>query len=606
MNLLDRLKNEVLVGDGAIGTMLYSKGVGLDANFEHLNLVHPDLVLELHAEYIAAGSQIIETNTFGANYTKLQPIGLDKRVHDINLQGVKLARRAATGHDVLVAGSVGPLIRIKGEENEPSAAEMLEIYREQVLALAEGGVDLFILETFSDLQQIKAALEAAKQTQLPVIASVAYMEKGRTAAGSEVERVTVQLDEGGADVIGTNCGAGTLEMTQNIMRMAAVTGLPLAAFPNSGFPEYVDGRYIYRTTPEYFAEVALEMARAGANIIGGCCGTTPDHIRRLAAKIKGLPPAARAKKIQPPPIAETPKPAVRLAGFLGGWGRRKVVTVELDPPKGLDCEKILTGCRILKEAGADAINLAENPLARVRMGNIALASLIQRDINIEVIVHITCRDRNLLGLQSDLMGASLLGIRSILAITGDPASIGEQAGATSVFDLNSLSLIKLLHDLNGGVNGLGNPIDRGTGFTIGAAFNPNTSRMDAQTARLEKKIVNGARFAQTQPIYDVEVLDSMLRHTKHLHIPILPGILPLVSERNTEFLHNEVPGIVIPEDIRARMRGKEKEAGVREGLAIAKEFIEAAKERVGGFYIIPPFGKYKIAAELVRFIRGPV
>jgi methionine synthase / methylenetetrahydrofolate reductase(NADPH) len=603
MNLLDRLKNEVLVGDGAIGTMLYNKGIGLDSNFEHLNLVRPELVLELHREYIAAGAQLIETNTFGANYGKLQAIGLDKRVRDINLQGAKLARRAAAGLDVLVAGSVGPMVRIKGEEREPSPAEMLEMYRQQTLALAEGGVDLFILETFSDLQQIQTALAAAKATGLPVIASMAYMERGRTATGAEVEGITAQLAEAGADIIGANCGAGTLEMTRNIQRMAAVTNLPLAAFPNSGFPEYLEGRLIYRTTPEYFARMALEMAQAGANIVGGCCGTTPEHIRSIAAMLRGLRPAVRTTSSVPQPTTQQPEPVAVHPGFLNHWGKKKVITVELDPPKGLDCSKVLTGCRILKQAGADAINLAENPLARVRMGNIALARLIQQEEDIEVIVHITCRDRNLLGLQSDLMGASLLGIRSILAVTGDPASLGEQAGATSVFDLNSISLIKLLQDLNSGVNGLGSPIDRGTGFTIGAAFNPNTTRIEAQVTRLEKKIAGGACFVQTQPIYDVAVLDAMLNTTGHLDIPILPGILPLVSERNTEFLHNEVPGIVIPEAIRKRMRGKEKEAGIQEGLAIAREFISAIKDRVGGFYIIPPFGKYLVAAELVSFIR---
>jgi len=280
-----------------------------------------------------------------------------------------------------------------------------------------------------------------------------------------------------------------------------------------------------------------------------------------------------------------------------------VITVELDPPKGLDCGKVLEGCRVLLEAGADAINLAENPLSRVRMGNIALAELIQREVGIEVIVHITCRDRNLIGLQSDLMGASLLGIRSILAVTGDPASMGEQSGASSVFDLNSIGLIGLLRDLNAGLNGAGNSIDRGTGFTIGAAFNPNVQKMEVQVARLAKKAANGAHFVQTQPLFDLERLDTMLRLTDGINIPILPGILPLVSERNSEFLHNEVPGIEIPEKIRARMRGKSKEEGVREGLAIAREFIDAARDRVGGFYIIPPFGNQRIAAELVRYIR---
>ncbi len=604
MNFLDRIKNEVLVGDGAIGTMLYAKGVGLEANFEHLNLVRPGLVLELHNEYLAAGAQVIETNTFGANYPKLQALGLGKKVREINLQGARLACQAAAGRDAFVAGSVGPLARVKGEERELSADETLAMFREQCRALAEGGVQLFLLETFSDPGQVRIALAAAKETGLPVIASMAYLEGGRSAGGAEVESITAELAAAGADLIGINCGAGPLEVLRNIGRMARVTDLPLAAYPNSGFPEYVDGRYLYRATPDYFAGMAVEMAEAGAALIGGCCGTTPEHIRRIADRLKGMKPVARTAGVRIEVGAEPREPERGREGFLSQWGKEPIVTVELDPPKGLDCGKVIAGSRALKEAGADAINLAENPLARVRMGNIALADVIQREAGIEVIVHITCRDRNLLGLQSDLMGASLLGIRSILAVTGDPARLGEHQGATSVFDLNSFGLIKLLADLNGGHNALGNPIGGSAGFTIGCAFNPNTPRMEVQVERLEKKIANGARFAQTQPLYATARLRDMVDRTARLGIPVLPGILPLVSERNCEYLHNEVPGIVIPEEVRRRMRGKEKDAGVREGLAIAREFIEAVRDSVGGFYLIPPFGRHEIAVELVRVIKG--
>jgi homocysteine S-methyltransferase len=604
LNFLESLHNEVLVGDGAIGTMLYAKGVSIDANFEHLNLVRPELVLELHGDYLAAGAQVIETNTFGANYTKLSAIGLGSKVREMNLQGARLARQAAQAREVFVAGSVGPLVRIKGEERELSAAETLAIFREQCLALAEGGVDLFILETFSDAGQLKSALTAAKETGLPVVASMAYLEGGRSAQGDEIESVTAGLSAAGADLAGVNCGAGPLEVLRNIRRMARVTELPLAAYANSGFPEYLDGRYIYRATPDYFADMALEMAAAGAGLVGGCCGTTPEHIRRVAEKLKGVRPAAGRVAVRVEAGPERRGPEQGKAGFLTCWGVKKIVTVELDPPKGLDCARVLAGCRALQEAGADAINLAENPLARVRMGNIALANIIQREVGIEVIAHITCRDRNLLGLQSDLMGASLLGVRSILAVTGDPARLGEQAGASSVFDLNSFGLIKLLADLNAGCNALGNPIGGSAGFVIGCAFNPNTPRMEVQVERLEKKIANGARFAESQPVYDVARLIEMVERTAHLGVPILPGILPLVSERNCEYLHNEVPGIVIPEEVRRRMRGKEKDAGVREGLAIAREFITAVRDRVGGFYLIPPFGKHDIAVELVTFIKG--
>ena len=607
MTFLERIQHEILTGDGAIGTMLYNKGVSLEANFEHLNLIRPEMVRDLHREYLDAGAQVIETNTFGANYTKLAAIGLDRRVREINQRGAELARQVAgesSGREVFVAGSVGPLARPKGEERELSAAETLDIFRQQCSALAEGKVDLFILETFSDLKQLQAALQAAKETGLPALASMAYLEGGRTGGGDEVEGVAAALTGAGADLIGANCGAGPLEVLRNLERMAAVTPLPLAAFANSGFPEFRDGRYIYRATPEYFAERAVEMAQAGARLIGGCCGTTPEHIRQVAERLKGLHPAKRTVPVHVPVREQRQEQLPVQGGFLDKWGKEPVVTVELDPPRGLDCSKVLAGSLALKEAGADAINLAENPLARVRMGNIALGNLIQREVGIEVIVHITCRDRNLLGLQSDLMGASLLGIRNVLAVTGDPARLGEHAGATSVYDLNSFTLIKLLADLNTGINGLGSPIGGSTGFVIGAAFNPNTPKMEVQTARLAKKIANGAMFAQTQPIYDPARLREMLEHTGPLGIPVLPGILPLVSERNCEYLHNEVPGIVIPDAIRRRMRGKEKEAGVTEGLAIAKEFIAEVKGVVGGFYIIPPFGNWNIAVDLIRYIKG--
>ena len=598
---LERIAGEVLIGDGAIGTMLYAKGVALDANFEHLNLVRPELVLELHSEYLAAGAQVIETNTFGANYAKLSAIGIGSKVAEINRQGAVLARRAAKGRDALVAGSIGPLGRGKGEL---SPAEVAECFRVQAGALAEGGADLLILETFSELEELETAVAAAKETGLAVVANLAFGEGSRLAGGIAAESAALRLVAAGADLVGANCGAGPLELLATLKRMAAVTKLPLAAYPNSGFPEYVDGRYIYRTTPEYFAAMAEEMVAAGAALVGGCCGTTPEHIRVMALRLKGMKPAARV-----PVSAESRPQAVERAGsigssFLDNWGKEMVVTVELDPPRGLDCGKVLAGSLALKEAGADAINLAENPLARVRMGNLALASLIRREVGIEVIAHITCRDRNLIGLQSDLMGASLLGVTSILAVTGDPASLGEEAGASSVFDLNSFTLIKLLSDLNSGVNALGNPIGAGTGFTIGAAFNPNTQKMEVQVARLAKKVANGACFAQTQPIYDLARFEQMMEQTAQLGIPVLPGVLPLVSGRNAEFLHNEVPGIVIPDAIRERMAGKAGEEGIREGLAIAREFIDATIDKVGGFYLVPPFGKYEVAVELVRYIRS--
>jgi homocysteine S-methyltransferase len=431
---------------------------------------------------------------------------------------------------------------------------------------------------------------------------MAFLEGGRSGDGTSVEVFCAAMEHASADMIGANCGAGPLELVKVVRRLAGLTQKPIAAYANSGFPEYLDGRYIYRTTPDYFAAMAGEMAEAGANLIGGCCGTTPEHIAAMAGALAGRSPASRTPAAS---ISVTESTGMEDSGrtsFLDAWGRRKVITVELDPPKGMECGRILEGSRQLKAAGVDAINLAENPLARPRMGNIALGSLIQREVGIEVIIHVTGRDRNLIGMQSDLMGASLLGLRSVLAVTGDPATMGDHAGAKSVFDLHSFTLIKLLSDLNRGVNAIGNPIGSGTGFTIGAAFNPNTKNTALQAERLRKKVANGAVFAQSQPIYDPALFFESLDLTRDCGIPLLPGIMPLVSERNAEYLHNEVPGISVPDEIRARMKGLEKEAGMREGLTIAKEFISATFHAAGGYYLIPPFGKYELALELIDYI----
>jgi len=603
MNIVERLKREIMVGDGAVGTMLYNKGVSLDSNFEHLNLVRPELVRSLAAEYVAAGARVIETNTFGANYTKLSAIGLGHKVADINRAGARLAREAvACSSDILVAGSVGPLVRVKGEARDLDPADMAEVFHDQCIALAEGGVDLLMLETFSSLAQLEIAVRVARETGLPVCASMAFLEGGRSGDGTTVESFCRAMEAVAADMIGANCGAGPLELLKVVARMSVLTVKPIAAYANSGFPEYRDGRFMYRATPAYFAAMAEEMVAVGANLIGGCCGTTPEHIAALSGTLSGRAPATRNVPDMPQSVASQIAEQGGRPSFLDAWGTRPVITVELDPPKGMECERIIEGSRRLKAAGADAINLAENPLARPRMGNIALGSLIQREVGIEVIIHVTGRDRNLIGMQSDLMGASLLGLRNILAVTGDPANMGDHAGATSVFDLHSFTLIKLLADLNRGINAIGNPIGMGTGFTIGAAFNPNTGAMAVQARRLRKKVDNGARFAQSQPIYDPALFFEMLEATRDSGIPMLPGIMPLVSERNAEYLHNEVPGISIPDQIRRRMQGLEKEAGVREGLAIAKEFIDATFEAAGGYYLIPPFGKVELALELMEHI----
>lgn len=603
---LERLSQDVLVGDGAMGTLLYARGVSLDANFEYLNLIKPDLIEGIHRDYIAAGSVLIETNTFGANALRLGAVGLEAKTRAINEAAARLARSAA-GAENFVAGSVGPLIPPKGKQVELTTDDKRTLFRQQMEALAEGGVDLFLLETFASIEDLELATEMAVSIGLPVVAQMAFVEDGNTRDGVSAEVAADRLTVAGAAVLGANCGSGPREILKVLERMGQLSALPLSAFANSGFPQYVDGRYIYLATPDYFASMGREMVSAGASLVGGCCGTTPEHIRALSRAVAGLKPSPRREVRRPRLREEVPAAPVETVPhketFLDVLGKRPVVTVELDPPKGLDVSKILSGARTLAEAGVDAISLAENPLARIRMGNIALARAIQEEAGVEVIVHITGRDRNLIGLHSDMMGASMLGIRNVLAVTGDPVSVGSESGATSVFDLNSVGILKLLSALNGGRNLLGAELGGQTRFLLGAAFNPNPANLEGQLKKLEKKIEAGARFVQTQPVYSLEILSRLLDRTAPFGIPVLVGILPLVSERNAEFLHNEVPGITLPESVRQRMKGKSGDAGVREGMAIARELIEFGREKVDGYYLMPPFGRVELALELMSAIR---
>jgi homocysteine S-methyltransferase len=600
---LQRLTDEVIIGDGAMGTLLYSRGIPLETNFEYLNLVRPEMVRQVHEDYVRAGAQLLESNTFGASSVRLAAVGLEKKARAINIAGARLAR-AAAGPERFVAGSVGPLTLPRGELRELSPAEKEAVLHEQMEALAEGGVDLFLLETFASLDDLELAVKVAAGIGLPAVAQMAYLEEGRTRDGAAAEEVARRLSLAEVAVLGANCGSGPRDLLKVLSRLAAVTDLPLSAFANSGFPQYLDGRFIYLATPEYFAGMGREMVRAGAALVGGCCGTTPEHIRALAEALTGLKPGR-----PPRPVASAATPAAPAAAagplrtFLDAWGERPVITVELDPPRGLDCSKVIAAAQTLAVAQVDAISLAENPLARIRLGNLALARRIQEEADVEVIAHVTCRDRNLIGLHSELMGAHLLGLRNILAVTGDPVSVGGEAGATSVFDLNSVGLLELLTALNQGRTLLGSDLQGHTEFLLGAAFNPNLPSMQGQLRRLEKKVAAGARFVQTQPVYDRRVLEELLLRTAPLGVPVLVGILPLVSERNAEFLHNEVPGIVLPDEVRRRMRGKSGAEGVREGMAVARELVEAGRGRVGGWYLMPPFGKVELALELIETIR---
>ncbi len=603
--LLHRLKHgPVIIADGGMGTQLYHRGAPLDAVFEYLNLIDAELVSQVHNDYVEAGAEMVETNTFGANGLRLSNFGLEGKCRQINLAGAELARKAA-GESRWVAGSVGPVVKPRGTNTELTEAELESMFSEQMEALAEGGVDCFLLETFGNVSDLQLALDVAHKIGLPAIAQLAFNEGGFSSDGLSVETAATQLAEHSPAAIGANCGAGPRELLQVLKRLAAATTLPITAFPNSGFPEYVNGRHLYLATPDYFATLGQEMVASGINLIGGCCGTSPEHVQALTGQLAGKRPGPRPPQVaQPISVVPSPPASKRPHHFLANWGQRPIITVELDPPKGLDITTTLDRARVLTRAGVDAINLAENPLARIRMGNLALASRIQEETATEVIVHITGRDRNLIGLHSDLMGAHLLGIRTILAVTGDPVAVSGETGASSVFDVNSIGLLKLLDALNQGQTTYGSDLKGRTSFLLGAAFNPNVADLSGQLRKLAKKVAAGAEFIQTQPVYDIAIMERLIEETAALRIPVLVGIMPLVSERNAEFLHNEVPGISLPDSVRARMRGKSGAEGIEEGMTIARELIDIGRRSgLGGYYLIPPFGKVELAVALIEMIR---
>ena len=588
------------------GPSFTAGGVPADSCFERLNLTRPELVVSVHAAYVEAGAQLLETNTFTANGLRLGGVGLEKKVRQINEAGARLARQAIGSRECFVAGSVGPLGARDCDESI-SVDDQKVLFREQMTGLVDGGVDLLLLETFASLTQLQLAAAVAAEFGLPVVAQMAFFAEGRTREGLDGGQFVSALNCDVA-VVGANCGVGPHEMLQLVRQMAAVTSKPVSAFANSGFPQYVNGRHVYLATPDYFAARGREMAASGASLIGGCCGTTPEHIAALATQIQGLKPCRSViastpeKKESPVMVGEDRTAAESI--LLDPTRKEVPITVELDPPRGLDCAETIARARLLAQNGVDAINLAENPLARIRMGNLALAAKIQDATGIPVIAHVTCRDRNLIGLHSDLMGAHLLGLRHILAVTGDPVSVGEASGATSVFDLNSVGLLQLLSGLNHGRNMLGADLGGGTSFCLGAAFNPNVTNLQGQVNKLKKKLAAGARFFQTQPVYSAAIFQNMIQSLQGVTAPVFLGLLPLVSERNAEFLHNEVPGIVLPDPVRKKMRGTSGREGVAAGMDVASELIHECASQVDGYYIMPPFGKVDLALQLIEIIKS--
>lgn len=611
----DYIKEHVILGDGAFGTYLFEKGIDFGKNIDLLNIKNPDLIYSVHEEYIRAGSQLIETNTFGANSFKLQAAGKEDQIAEINQAGARIAVKAA-GHDAYVAGSVGPTgIEFPLISGDITVEDIKAAFALQMGALVEGGVDLLILETFTHLEEMLLAIETARQvgSGLPIVAQMVYPAQGRTARGIDALECARAALAAGATVVGTNCGRGIDAMSMAVSRLMPLADehVPLSAFPNAGLPEVMGHRMVYPAQPSYMARRAAEMLKMGVRLIGGCCGTTPAHIHEFRKTLKlRHKKTLDAKSVPAAPLEETPAAPAGLkrsgrGAFLDNLPEDRLpVLVELDPPTHLDIDNVLAGARSLAASGVDAVTLGENPLAILRAGNIALAHRIREETGVQVVLHQTCRDQNALGLQSHIMAAHILGIEAILAVTGDSASSTDQPGVSGVFDVNSLGLIRMISQFNQGLNMAGQSIKKPTRFSIGAAFSFRPSNPTMQITRLERKAAQGAHFVMTQPLFDKNAVEAMVEQTSHLNLLVFPGIFPLISARNADFLHNEVPGISIPAEIRKKLWSYAEVADQRKAaLEITEKLIADLASFVDGLYIISPLNKWEIAENFVKQIR---
>ena len=611
-DFLARIKESPALCDGAMGTLLYAKGIFINRSYDELNLSQPDLIRGIHHEYLQAGAEIIETNTFGGNSFRLARHSLADKVRDINRVGARLAREAAKSFDVWVAGSVGPL----GTRIEPlgktSFQEARAAFREQIEALVEGGVDLLILETFGYLEEIHQAMLAARDVSatLPIVAQVTIDEDGNCLDGSDPGTFVPKLVEWGADVLGCNCSVGPVAMLEAMERVRALTSLPLAAQPNAGIPRSVEGRNIYLCSPEYMASYARKFVAAGVRVVGGCCGTTPEHIRVMKSALRvgearGRA-AAHAAGAQAVTTAIAAVPLQERSALGAKLARGEFLTmVEIVPPKGIDIRKEVEGARFLQSVGVDAVNIPDSPRASARMSNQALSLLVQREVGIDAILHYTCRDRNVLCIQSDLLGAAAVGIRNLICITGDPPKIGNYPDATAVFDVDAIGLVNIVHNLNRGLDLGGNPIGTGTGFVIGVGANPGLTDLDEEVRRFEFKVEAGAEYAVTQPVFDLRLLENFLRRIEHCRIPVVAGIWPLVSVRNAEFMKNELR-VSVPDSILERMaRAQTPDLARAEGVAIAREMLIAARQMVQGAQISAPNGRYSSAVDVLEALGSP-
>jgi methionine synthase / methylenetetrahydrofolate reductase(NADPH) len=609
-NFTERLKKSPVLCDGAMGTLLYAKGVFINRCYDELNLSQPELIRGVHHDYLQAGAEIIETNTFGANSFRLARHSLADCVRDINLAGARVAHDAAKSFDVWVAGSIGPLgIRIE-PLGKTSFEEARAAFREQIAALVEGGVDLLILETFGYVEELHQAVLACRDVnaKIPVVAQVTIDEDGNCLDGSDPENFGARLAEWNVDVLGINCSVGPVAMLEAIERVRAVTSLPLAAQPNAGMPRSVEGRNIYLCSPEYMASYARKFAAAGVRLIGGCCGTTPEHIRAMKSALRAGDARAKtaiseAVHSHAAPSAPATVPLAERSRLGAKLAAGKFVTmVEIVPPKGIDIRKEVEGAKFVKSVGVDGVNIPDSPRASARMSNQALSLLMQQAVGIEAILHYTCRDRNVLGIQSDLLGAAATGIHNLICITGDPPKMGNYPDATAVFDVDAIGLVNIVHNLNRGLDLGGNPIGTGTSFVIGVGANPGLPNLDEEIRRFEYKVQAGAEYVVTQPVFDLSLLENFLKRIEHCRIPVIAGIWPLVSVRNAEFMKNELR-VSVPDEILSRMtKTATPEAAREEGVAIAREMLTAVRHRVQGAQISAPLGRYASAVDVLEVL----
>ncbi|WP_142829149.1 bifunctional homocysteine S-methyltransferase/methylenetetrahydrofolate reductase [Planococcus soli] len=602
MGLLDELKTRILTADGAMGTLLYSYGI--EYCNEELNLQRPEVIEKIHQDYIKAGADIIQTNTYGANAAKLARYGLEEQVADINRAAIGIAKRAAAPGGQFVFGTIGGVRGIR--KSDATLQEIIAMVDQQANHLLSGDPDGLLLETYYDFEELAATVKHLKGiTDTPLISQVSMHDPGILQNGMSLNDALHQLETLGADIVGVNCRLGPHHTIQAFDQVTLPDKAFLSAYPNASLLDVEDGRIVYESEADYFGRAALLLREEGVRLIGGCCGTTPKHIEAVKKHLGNLPPIFHKEVTARKPIVIREAEALEVKPLHEKAKTERTIIVELDTPRHLDTTKFLEGSVALNEAGVDAVTMADNSLASPRISNMAMGSILKHKENIRALAHITCRDRNLIGLQSHLMGLDALGMHDILAVTGDPTKVGDFPGATSVYDVSSMELIQLIKKLNEGISFSGKPLRKKANFSVAAAFNPNVRVLDRAVARLEKKIESGADYFISQPVYTKEKIIEIHEATKHLETPIFIGVMPLTSIRSAEFLHNEVPGIKLSEDALERMRacGDDKDRATAEGIQIAKELIDTAAELFHGIYLITPFVRYDMTVELIHYIR---